>query len=201
MNSTAEPRLAPPGAGLPGIELRIARWQFALRRWMGNRKTFTAAFQKERARIRALIDSSSPKYASERVLIKRLPGLEDSSRYWSVWMTLDHLRIVNTGILRTINLLTRGEAPPGKGSTAAVKPNPQAAKAVLPEYEKSCDKFLEAVSSAALNTKVQYEHPWFGLLNASGWHALAGSHMSIHRRQIERILSAETTSSPVKTNE
>jgi len=31
-------------------------------------------------------------------------------------------------------------------------------------------------------------HPWFGPLDAAGWHALAAGHMAIHRVQIERIL-------------
>jgi hypothetical protein len=40
------------------------------------------------------------------VLIDRVVGLEDSSRYWTVFMVLDHLRIVDEGISQIIKTLT-----------------------------------------------------------------------------------------------
>ena len=41
MTTTTEAKLAAPGAGLPAIELFVARLLFALRRRMGNRDAFT----------------------------------------------------------------------------------------------------------------------------------------------------------------
>ena len=32
-------------------------------------------------------------------------------------------------------------------------------------------------------------HPWFGPMDASAWHALAGTHMGIHRAQIADIIA------------
>ena len=40
-----------------------------------------------------------------------------------------------------------------------------------------------------VRTKLRHAHPWFGPLDAAGWHAMAAMHMGIHRKQIERILS------------
>ena len=54
MSSNSDPQLAPPGAGLPAIELWVARLLFALKRLRGNRETFVAKFEQERAAIRAL---------------------------------------------------------------------------------------------------------------------------------------------------
>lgn len=190
MNETQEPQLAPPGAGLPKIELLVARALFKLRRLRGNRDSFTADFQRERAAIRALIASCSAESGVRRVLIARVPGLEDSSRYWSVWMTLEHLRIVHTGLIRGMGALAKEIVPPGKASTAAVKPVPGITIAVIPEYEKTCDDLLATIAAIPnLKTKARFAHPWFGPLDASGWHAIAGSHLAIHRKQIERILS------------
>jgi hypothetical protein len=198
MNLTTEPKLAPPGAGLPLLELLIARLVFALRRWTATRERSTGHFQRERDAIRAqrerdairaLVRSCDAKTGARRVLIERPRGLEDSSRYWSVWMTLDHLRIVNQGVARVIGALARGIVPPGKASTAAVKPSPVATIAVLADYEQSCEELLATVSAApTLNTSASYPHPWFGGLNAAGWHTLSGGHLRIHRVQIERIL-------------
>jgi hypothetical protein len=183
-----EPKLAPPGAGLPKIELFIARLIFTLQRWRGNRDSFNARFQLERARIHALVNPCDAESGTRRVLIKRVPGLEDSSRYWSVAMTLDHLRIIHNAITRTIEALAAGMVPKGTASTAWVKPNPQATMEVTSDYEQSCDQLLAAVAAVRdLKTSAQYAHPWFGPLDAAGWHALAASHIKIHRVQIERI--------------
>jgi uncharacterized damage-inducible protein DinB len=195
MNATIEaPKLAPPGTGLPYPELLVARLLFKFRRWRGNRDSFTEHFQRERAAIRTLVQSCDAEAVARRVLIPRLRGLEDSSRNWSVWMTLDHLRIVNHGILRTIESLTKGVVPPGKASTAAVKPSPEVDATILSKYEKSCDLLLGTVGNVPnLKTSVRYPHPWFGPLDASGWHALAAGHMSVHRAQIEHILNRQPT--------
>ncbi|HSY42963.1 MAG TPA: DinB family protein [Candidatus Acidoferrum sp.] len=189
MNDIAEPKLAPPGAGLPKIELFAARALFAWRQMRGNRDFFTADFQREREAIRALVRSCDAESGARRVLIDRVAGLEDSSRNWSVWMTLEHLRIMHTGISRTIGALAKGVVPPGKASTAAVKPAPDITEAVVAEYEKSCDKFLETVAAIPnLKTTARFTHPWFGPLDAAGWHSMTGYHLAIHRQQIERIL-------------
>jgi hypothetical protein len=116
--------------------------------------------------------------------------MEDSSRYWSVWMTLDHLRIVHHSFIRVIRALSRGVVPPGRASTADVKPSPDVTYAVISEYEQSCDDLLATVAEApSLDTRVRYAHPWFGPLNAAGWYALSGGHLRIHRTQIERIIA------------
>jgi hypothetical protein len=189
MNETIEPKLAPPGAGLPKIELLVARALFAWRQIRGNRDFFTADFQREREAVRALVRSCDAESGARRVLIDRVPGLEDSSRYWSVWMTLEHLRIIHTGVARTIGSLAKGVVPPGKASTAAAKPAPDISEAVIGQYEKSCDKLLETVAAIPdLKTAARFAHPWFGPLDAAGWHAMAGTHLAIHRKQIERIL-------------
>jgi len=189
MDATIEPKLAPPGAGLPKIELYFARLLFALQRLQGNRASFSVRFQKEREKIRILIGLCDAESGTKRVLIKRVPGLEDSSRYWSVAMTLDHLRIIHNAITRTIEALAAGIVPKGTASTARVKPSPQATMEVTSDYERSCDQLLAAVAAVRdLKTSAQYAHPWFGPLDAAGWHALAAGHIKIHRVQIERIL-------------
>ena len=114
--------------------------------------------------------------------------MEDSSRFWSIWMTLDHLRIVHFGIARTMTLLLAGKTPPGKVDTAAVKPSPEVTASVVDEFEQSCDALLKVASEAPdLHTQLRHAHPWFGPLDAFGWLGLAASHFAIHRRQIERI--------------
>jgi len=189
MSTNTDPQLAPPGAGLPIIELWVARLLFALTRRRGNRDTFVTKFKQEREAIRALVDSCPEAKRGEQVLITRLRGLEDSSRNWSVWMTLDHLRITNTAFIRVITALTQGRVPPGQASTAAVKPSATVTAAVEADFERSCDGVLAAMTEASeLKTQLRFAHPWFGPLDAFGWAAMAGMHMGIHRAQIQSIL-------------
>ena len=190
MSTPAEPLLAPPGAGLPLFELWLARLLFTVRRLRGSRELFVARFEKERAAIRVLVASCEESKRGEQVLIERPRGLEDSSRNWSVWMTLDHLRITNTAVARVITALTHGKVPPGKASTAAVKPSATVTAAVEGEFEHSCDGVLAAISAAAdLRPQARFAHPWFGLLDAFGWAAMAGTHMGVHRVQLQSIVA------------
>jgi hypothetical protein len=189
MSALKSSPLAPPGAGLPLPELLIARVLFALRCLGGNSASFTARFIEERERIRRLLESCDQPYLAERVLIKRPPGLEDSSRDWSVLMTLDHLRIVHEAFVGVIDALARESMPAGKASTAAVKPDPAVTTDIIPRYDASCDALLTCLAAVTnFKTRTKFAHPWFGPMDAHAWHALAGGHMSIHRVQIERIL-------------
>jgi DinB superfamily len=190
MSSSSRPPLAPPGAGLPKVELMVARLIFSIRCWRGNRKSNTAIFVRERELIRVLLAPCPEELCRRQVLIPRLRGLEDSSRDWSVWMTLDHLRIVHQSIGGAVTLLAKGAVPAQVPSTADVKPSREVDCGVVDEYEKSCDILLQAFASVQdLKTTTRYAHPWFGLLDAAGWHTLAAMHLGIHRRQVERILA------------
>lgn len=179
--------LAAPGAGLPWLELKIARMKFKSACRI-DRAAALDLLELERSNIRNIIETKDGDFAKP-ILIKRLRGMEDSSRFWSVYMVLEHLRMVNGLVALTIRSLGKGSAPDRVASTADVKPNPATTAAVVPEYEKSCDlivKCAEPVSN--LNTETTFKHPWFGPMDAHQWLVLAGFHMGVHRRQIEKIL-------------
>jgi hypothetical protein len=190
MSSDLEPNLAPPGAGLPAVELLVARLLLKLTRATANRESFTAKFQAEREKICALLADLDPALGSRPVLIRRVSGMEDSSRNWSIWMTLDHLRIIHDSIAGIMTALSNGAPPARQASTAAVKPSPSADATILPRYTTSCDALLaRAASIPDLKTAARYAHPWFGPLDALGWYGLAGAHLAIHRVQMKRIIA------------
>jgi hypothetical protein len=188
--SAAEPKLAPPGAGLPWVELQVARAGFAWLSRMSSREKAAAAIAREGAKIAALARACDARSGAERVLIRRLPGLEDSSRFWSVFMAVEHVRVVNLMVAQTIELLGRGEVPAQAASTAAVKPDPGADAAAIEGLLFACRLIERRVRQVpALRTKARYRHPWFGLLDAGQWHFMAGFHMGLHREQIKRIVA------------
>jgi hypothetical protein len=194
MTSKVNPQLAPPGAGLPTIELLLARAIFAVHRHVGDHSSFSTRFEEERSTIRALTSFCEEPQRAVPMPIPRLRGLEDSSRNWSLWMVLDHLRITNLLFADIISLLAAGRTPDSSVSTAAVKPDPAVQAEVEQDFEDSCSRFLAAVAPLAASPIEipipRHPHPWFGPLDARGWHALASMHMAVHRAQIFAIIKA-----------
>lgn len=190
MDSPPTPKLATPGAGLPRLELFILKGLFKTRLALGSPSSFNRQFAAEREKIRLLISGLSESEGGRQTLIRRPVGLEDSSRYWSVWMTLEHLRIMHKAIAGLARSLTAGVVPPGVASTAALKPQEGITSAIVLKYEASCDTVLKTLNVSGTEiSPFQFAHPWFGPLTVRGWHAMAALHLGIHRRQIERILN------------
>jgi hypothetical protein len=184
-----EVQLQPPGAGLPAVELFVARLGFRALNLFLSRKGASAWFRAEADRILELARSLKPEDVTRRVLVPRLRGLEDSSRYWSVCMTLEHLVIVDSAISGVIEALVAGVVPARETSTADVKPSPTADGAVIGRFEATARDYLARVGALSdLRTKVSYRHPWFGPLSGLGWHRMAALHHRIHRKQAERII-------------
>lgn len=189
-HDTTPPRLAPPGAGLPAIERFVANLMIRWKAAHTSREEASAAFQTERTAILALLRGREEAALSRPVLIKRLPGLEDSSRYWSLLMVVDHLRIVNREITEVITTLARGQVPDRQASTADVKPSPQVTSAVIAAFDQGCAEYQAAVAAVSdLRTAQKFPHPWFGPMDAATWHFMTAFHMELHRRQMKLILA------------
>ncbi|QJW98819.1 DinB family protein [Frigoriglobus tundricola] len=183
------PQLQPPGAGLPAVELFLARIWFRLMGLTVSRRTASRRFRTEADRILALARSLGGAAASRRVLVPRLRGLEDSSRFWSVYMTLEHLCIVQSGITGVMESLAAGRAVNRAVSMAAVKPGPTADAATIDRFEAVArDHLARTDALTGWDSKVSLAHPWFGALRVPQWHRLAAFHLRVHRKQIERII-------------
>jgi hypothetical protein len=167
----------------------IAGWIFSWFRRTTPRAAVVALFEREQAEILRLARACTAEHRARRVLIRRLPGLEDSSRDWSVLMTLEHLRIVNAAVAETLRALAAGKVPPRVASTAAVKPSPEVDDAVIDAFAAGGAALLECAAAIPdLRTSARYAHPWFGPLDGAGWHAMAAFHLRLHRKQVAAIL-------------
>ncbi|MGJ8725371.1 MAG: DinB family protein [Roseibacillus sp.] len=188
MPQETEPKLDAPGAGLPAPMLFVAKRVSLIRARLGTREKFLTEFGSEQAKIAKLIEPLSSDQRGQRILIPRLIGLEDSSRFYSVWMTLDHLRITNLAFASIIKQLSQGHVPDIMVSTADVKPDPEVTQEIEKDYKASCRTFLATIRKLPeLKTEAQLNHPWFGPMNAHRWLSLSAFHMGIHRRQIKAI--------------
>lgn len=189
VSAAPPPVLQPPGAGLPWWEWLAARYvvfPLACRRldWAAA----AALFQSEGEKILALWDSLPADRLAERVLVPRLRGLEDSSRYWSVAMTVEHLNTVGFGVRGVIAGLRRGELPDRPARIEDVKPRGELPPAaVRADFARLLTEAAVAEPPVPRGTGLRVRHPWFGPLDASRWHCLLGIHHRIHRVQIEAI--------------
>lgn len=182
-------KLAPPGEGLPLLESFILKIVFPRLVRVKSRAHFAVLFAKELEKIRHLLENVSPRIAGTPVLIKRIRGIEDSSRFWSAYMTVDHLNIVNSNILVLIENLAKETEIQKKVEIAEVKPKPHVDGEVIDSFRSISENFISKTNQIPnLSSKAKHYHPWFGDMNAYSWFALAAVHMGIHRKQIELIL-------------
>lgn len=187
-----EPKLDRPGAGLPFYEWALVKFIiFPLRMQKTSKASALRDFQQESKDILEAVSALSVEQLGERRLIKRLPGLEDSSRFWSCAMTMDHLIIVGKRMQTVLTALSSGSNELPAASIEAVKPSVQVeASTIIDEFKQMTKDFVEKVErlDLAAHPKVKFKHPWFGDMNAVQWLAFAAPHQHIHRRQIKEII-------------
>jgi hypothetical protein len=186
-----EPKLAPPGAGLPFVIAMIARFFTgpviaARSNWQENARSFDRLNQK----ILSEVDAVPGALLEKKILVPPQLGLEDSSRYWSISMTLEHLWTVNEAMKWFMVELGAGRVPEGEANPAAVKP-----KGAIPA-EKMVNDFRNQVTTlmAQLETEVKdkksrarFRHPWFGLMKVIQWQWVLQAHARVHLQQIRAI--------------
>lgn len=193
MDATTEPKLAKPGAGLPLIEWLVAKYIIFPNRFRSTSiEQAIEQFEEEGNIIIELVSNLNDEQLSQRCLIPRLQGLEDSSRYWSIAMTIQHLNIVGEGMLAIIVNLSRGNNQLPQRGIADVKPTVDVdAKIALADFKSLIEKFGSVVKKIDFekNCDTKHPHPWFGPLNAREWTLFAAPHQRIHRKQIEEILA------------
>ena len=188
MEST-EPTLASPGAGLPLHEQLLIKF-FILPRLSRklSREEAIALFDAEGREALTLAQGLSEENLVRPVLIDRVRGIEDSSRNWSVVMTLHHLIIVGAGIKQAIQLLNRGTVPNRETRIQDVKPDPNTGPEILRKFEDWLDQHPEGLKNLPWPQDVKHVHPWFGPMNADVWLRLNAVHNGLHRKQIEKII-------------
>lgn len=188
-----EAKLQKPGAGIPWPALMFVRYYVGPRvaakaDWQAE----TTRFHETSAQMTALAEKLDNGQLQKRILVPRLRGLEDSSRYWSAAMTLEHVMIVGTSIRDIIIRLSQEQLPPGKADTARVKPQGKLpAQTVLDNYKSFAAVVMPQIEAAVppekRDARLTFDHPWFGAFNLRQWHWLLAEHNAIHLRQLREI--------------
>lgn len=188
-----KPLLDKPGAGLPWAENLVMKYYFgpfvaARSDWDKNWRIFDTINQETIAAAEKLTDQQ----LATRILVPRLQGIEDSSRFWSVAMTLEHLVIVGQGLTGIIKSLGTNIVPPIKVNTATVKPkgehDPQTDLQDFRRFSVQTRPAIEQAIRLPVSRRCKLDHPWFGPFDALQWQWLLGTHGVIHYRQIKAII-------------
>ena len=139
--SLEPPTLAPPGAGLPAVQLLFSRFILAVASAVDSRDSALRRFNAEACRIRKMVDPLDETVGVRRVLVPRLLGLEDSSRFWSPYMVVEHLVIVDTNMFRIMTDLVAGRLHPDEARIEDFKPAPSVGRASLVTFDKLVTQF------------------------------------------------------------
>ena len=188
-DTTVPPKLESPGAGLLALELALLQTLFRCACAVISLEGGLGWFKFEARKITVLAGSVSTEQGALPVLIDRVVGIEDSSRYWSVFMVLDHLRIVDEGMTQIIQALTDDRLFGQEVRIQDAKPSPQSGPETIGRFLNAVDGYESIVTRLGiLGRRVRHPHPWFGPMTAHDWHCLAAIHHWVHRRQLERIV-------------
>lgn len=190
-DTTSPPTLQPPGAGLPTFESAWLRFGFRFACAVLSQIQALQLFKREAEKILSLARTVSAERGTVPVLIDRITGIEDSSRYWSLFMVLDHLRIVDEGITQIVEDLSHDRPFAQEVRIQDVKPHPDSGPDTVGRFINAVAAYEATIKRLGkFEHRVRHAHPWFGPMTAHDWHCLAGIHHMVHRRQIERIKEA-----------
>ena len=181
------------GAGIPRLEKWMLNRVIRLIAAVKDKDTLADRFLTESDKMIVLAESVEPADLSKKVLVARQREMEDSSRNWSVALTLDHLNIVNEGIFSIIKGLLKEEQATIKlpeVKVEDVKPREIVGEEMIDKFALMNQGVLdELVSLKSLKQSATHKHPWFGAMNAKQWLCLMVAHMGVHRKQIEAIIA------------
>ena len=122
--------------------------------------------------------------------VPAMMGIDEDMRSWSYYQILEHNKIVNKTIMTTVmHLLGQGDpVAPGFNSKTDVMPSAAAGITQVEAFRESVEAYLAAVSAfPKLRATQTRPHPLFGPFNAHKWHCMSGFHLSLHRKQAEKV--------------
>lgn len=181
--------LAAPGAGLPPGELFvISKLVMPMMRIRLTKAKSLALFKNSGQQILSMVDSLDLADISEPVLIRRLPGMEDSSRNWSVEMTMEHIQIVSAAALYIIDKLETNQALDLPVRTQDVKPTGGIGMDRIRSFRDYLAEVPPRIEDYEFKSTATHLHPWFGPLKSKDWLRLIAFHQNLHRKQIAHIL-------------
>jgi hypothetical protein len=186
-------RLEKAGAGISTTKKLAATYMmFPLLNYFISWEKAWDIYDKEGEKIVRMASSLSQEQLFERVLVPRLFGLEDNSRYYSVAMVIEHLLIVGKALQVRIPILSQGKELKGHVKIEDVKPYTEIDVNIVETFQTFLSSYREKLQAhlGDIHINNTSAHPWFGEFNPKQWSILGMVHQIVHRRQIEAIIKS-----------
>ena len=185
-------KLEKAGHGLPKIDAIFLRYiGFPLLKsfisW-GNAFKF---FEYEGKEILNLVKDLPKDKLFKKVLIPKIFGIEDNSRYYSPAMVLWHLIYVGECLQEGIVNLSKNEKINFTVKIENFKPFIKIDEDIVERYENFLNNYRKFIEINVENKYINncHSHPWFGCLNPKEWLVMSAIHQMVHQRQIKKILT------------
>jgi len=178
------------------IEATWLKASFELRCLSGSFVRQTKRFEASASQILQTVNDHDYDMLSRTPRIPRLMGMRRTSREWSVFMVIDHLRRHTDFVLQEMrSLLTDSGGISQRPSFHYFVPDDAGAECI-DQFQDSVWQYLGFVGNLEESrdhrrSTGSIEHPLLGRLNLVRLNAYAGFHLSIHRSQIQKILATE----------
>lgn len=128
----------------------------------------------------------------KKVLIPKIFGIEDNSRYYSPAMVLWHLLYVGETLQEGIVSLSKNEKIDFTVKIENFKPFVEINEDIVEKYENFLNNYKKFLETKVENKYINncLSHPWFGCLNPHQWLVMSAIHQMVHKKQIKKILKA-----------
>ena len=183
------------GKGLPVIEaLFLKHIGFPLLKTFMSWNMGMKLFEHEGERILNGVKELDDSTLFKKVLIPKIFGIEDNSRYYSPAMVLWHLIYVGTAIQDGIISLSKNERLDFAVKIENFKPFVEINLNIVNKYELFLKEYRRTIEANVKDKYIRnyHVHPWFGPLNPHQWLILSAIHQVVHGRQLCKILESNT---------
>lgn len=183
------------GKGLPVIEaLFLKHIGFPLLKTFMSWNMGMKLFEHEGERILNAVKELDDSTLFKKVLIPKIFGIEDNSRYYSPAMVLWHLIYVGTAIQDGIISLSKNERLDFVVKIENFKPFVEINLNIVNKYELFLKEYRRTIEANVKDKYIRnyHVHPWFGPLNPHQWLILSAIHQVVHGRQLRKILESNT---------
>jgi len=180
------------GKGLPAFEaFFLRRIGFPLLKRFMSWDSAMKLFEHEGQRILNDVKQLDDNALFRKVLIPKVLGIEDNSRYYSPAMVLWHLIYVGEAIQGGIINLSRNDPVDFVVKIENFKPYVEIDQNIVSKYEVFLNNYRPTIEDNSQDKYIHnyHAHPWFGPLNPHQWLILSAIHQVVHGRQLRKILA------------
>ncbi len=180
------------GKGLPIFEKIILRdICFPLIKTFLSWENALTFYKSESLKLIQTIEKLDNETLFKRLLVPKIIGLEDNSRFYSPAMVLLHLIFIGKQLNILIILLSKDKKLNSTIKIEDFKPPIDIDLNIVKEFKKFNNNYINSMENKVKDKFIKnyLPHPWFGRLNPHSWLIMSAIHLMVHRRQINKIIS------------